>query len=118
MTEKTSSDPIAQGYYRQSESAISTTQSADKVLLVGDAFAQHGPRLWQEDTRDFRPLRQMGKACTTNVLLRTLGWMIVVGGGLGGWPFQIESYEARMKILCGPAFTFSTQVKKCAPRYR
>jgi hypothetical protein len=42
--------------------------------------------------------------------------MIVVGGELGGEPFQIESYEARMKILCNPAFTFSTQVKECAPR--
>jgi hypothetical protein len=118
MTEKTSSASIAQGYHRQGESAISTTQSADKVLLVGDAFAQHGPRLWQEEARGFRLLRQWGKACTTNALLRTLGWMIVVGGELGGEPFQIESYEARMKILCNPAFTFSTQVKECAPRYR
>ena len=89
MTEQTFSDPIAQGYYRQSESAISTTQSADKVLLLGDASARHGPRLWQEGTRGFRPLRQLGKACTTNVLLRILGFMILFGGELGGEPFQI-----------------------------
>ena len=29
MTEQTFSDPIAQGYYRQGESEIATTQSAD-----------------------------------------------------------------------------------------
>ena len=75
MTEKTSSDPIAQGYYRQSESAISTTQSADKVLLLGDASARHGPRLWQEEARGFRFLRQLGKACTTNALARIWGFM-------------------------------------------
>lgn len=114
MTEQPFPDPIAQGYYRHSESAISTTQSADEVFQKADAFARHGPRLWQEGTRGFRPLRQWGKACTTNVLLRICGLMIGAGGG----PTRLESYEARMKILCGPAFTFSTQVKECAPRYR
>ena len=40
MTEQTFSDPIAQGYYRQGESEISTTQSADEVLQKADALAQ------------------------------------------------------------------------------
>ena len=41
MTEQTFSDPIAQGYYRQGERELSTTQSADEVLQKADAFARH-----------------------------------------------------------------------------
>jgi hypothetical protein len=41
MTEQTFSDAIAQGYYRQGESELSTTQSADEVLQKADAFARH-----------------------------------------------------------------------------
>src|SRR6266850_4201801 len=44
MTEQTFSDPIAQGYYRQGESEIATTQSADEVLQKADALARHDSR--------------------------------------------------------------------------
>lgn len=44
MTEQTFSDPIDQGYYRQGESEIATTQSADDVLQKADALARHDSR--------------------------------------------------------------------------
>lgn len=44
MTEQTFSDPIAQGYYRQGESEIATTQSADEVLQKADALVRHDSR--------------------------------------------------------------------------
>jgi cation transport ATPase len=44
MTEQTFSDPIAQGYYRQGESEIATTQSADEVLQKADALARQDSR--------------------------------------------------------------------------
>ena len=44
MTEQTFSDPIAQGYYRQGESEIATTQSADEVLQKADALVRQDSR--------------------------------------------------------------------------
>jgi len=44
MIEQTFSDPIAQGYYRQGQSEISTTQSADDVLQKADALSRHDSR--------------------------------------------------------------------------
>lgn len=44
MTEQTFSDPIAQGYYRQGESEIATTQSADEVLQKADTLARQDSR--------------------------------------------------------------------------
>lgn len=44
MSDSTFTDPIAQGYYRQGESEISTTQSADDVLQKADALARHDSR--------------------------------------------------------------------------
>jgi hypothetical protein len=44
MGGQTFSDPIAQGYYRQGESEISTAQSADDVLEKADALARHDSR--------------------------------------------------------------------------
>jgi hypothetical protein len=44
MGEQTFSDPLAQGYYRQGESEISTTQSADDVLQKADSLARHDSR--------------------------------------------------------------------------
>jgi uncharacterized membrane protein YdcZ (DUF606 family) len=44
MSSSTFTDPIAQGYYRQGESEISTTQSADDVLQKADALARHDSR--------------------------------------------------------------------------
>ena len=44
MTEQTFSDPIAQGYYRQGESEIATTQSTDEVLQKADALVRQDSR--------------------------------------------------------------------------
>ena len=44
MGGQTFSDPIAQGYYRQGESEISSAQSADDVLQKADALARHDSR--------------------------------------------------------------------------
>jgi hypothetical protein len=44
MTQQTFSDPIAQDYYRQGESEITTTQSAEEVLQKADALVRHDSR--------------------------------------------------------------------------
>ena len=44
MTEQTFSDPIAQGYYRQGESEIAMTQSADEVLQKAAALVRQDSR--------------------------------------------------------------------------
>jgi hypothetical protein len=44
MSEQTFSDPAAQEYYRQGETELETTQSADGVLHKADAFGQQDGR--------------------------------------------------------------------------
>jgi hypothetical protein len=44
MGEPTLSDPIAQGYYRQGEQEISSTQTADDVLNKADSLSRHDSR--------------------------------------------------------------------------
>jgi len=44
MSEQTFTDPIAQEYYRQGETELETTQSADAVLRKAEAFGQKDAR--------------------------------------------------------------------------